>query len=82
MDYWDRMLEVERQLVGPHFPNITSSLLHKWAAIGRTITGRTPKHVHKKWKDMAKEVENELLITHGEEHPEYSYMMQILNQIL
>ena len=81
VDYWDRMLKVERQLLGPHFPNITSTLFKKWAFIGKTIDSRTNRSDFKRWKDMAKEVEKEFLITHGKEHPEYSDMMNNINSV-
>ena len=81
VDYWDEVLAMERQLVGPHFPNISNALFKKWAAIGETIMNRMSRPLAKKWKDLSKELEKEFIITHGKEHSDYYKIVANLDQM-
>ena len=79
--YWDEVLTLDRQLVGPHYPKITYDLFKKWAAIGETIMNRMSRPLAKKWKDLSEELQKELIITHDKEHPEYCKIVSNLDQI-
>ena len=71
VDYWDEVLAMERQLVGPHYPTITNALFKKWDSIGELISDPKQCHLIKEWQQVSKELEKEFVITHGKEHPDY-----------
>ena len=81
IEYWNQLLAMERQLVGPHFPNITNALFKKWAAIGEIIMKRMSSSNLKEWKDLSIEMKKEFIITHGKEHPDYYKIIVNLKQM-
>ena len=81
VSYWDEVLRFERQIVGPHFPDISNGLFQKFKAFSERYGENISDSLISKWLQIADEVENEFLITHGKEHPDYWMIEENLRQM-
>ena len=80
-EHWDKVLVLEQHLVGPHYPTTTYMLYRKWMIIGKRIVDHKESHLIKKWNILAKELDNEFVITHGKEHRDYRTFVDHLKEM-
>ena len=81
IDFWDKILKVQRQLLGPHSPHITNTLVCKWNTIKKSYSHPMPTPMVKQWFELSKELERELNITHGRQHPDYNMISTNINDV-
>lgn len=85
VNYWDQVLHFERRIYGNHSSTISESLFGKFQALCQQITSelyrknpRKAKTKTKRVRQLAKELEDELFVSHGRDHPRYQEITGII----